>query len=84
MPIVDDAACSLILPDWSRSICEVRSIRFAGRRVERGDLVEHELLVGQRLGDDDRGPQRGDRRRRRPVDALDQLEVVLADSSSAR
>ena len=50
-----------------------------GRRVERGDLVEHELLVGQRLGDDHRGAQGGDGRRGRPVDALDQLDVVLAD-----
>ncbi len=44
---------------------------------ERGDLVEHELLVGERLRHDHRGAQRGDRRGGGAVDALDQLDVVL-------
>jgi len=42
-------------------------------------LVEDQLLVGKRLGDDDRGPERRHRRRGRPIDALDQLQVVAAD-----
>ena len=49
------------------------------RGVERGDLVEHQLLVGQRLRHDHGGAQRGDRRRRGAVDTLDELDVVLED-----
>ena len=54
-------------------------MRLRRRRVECGDLVQHQPLVGERLRDDHRGPQRGDGRRRGAVDALDQLDVVLPD-----
>src|ERR1700681_1925344 len=50
-----------------------------GRRVQRLNLIEDELLVGQRLRDDDGRPQRRDGGRRRAVDAFDQLLVVVTD-----
>ena len=76
-PIVADAACSWILHRVVAEHLRRRLDEVAGRRVERGDLVEDHLLVAQRLRDDHGGPQRGDRRGRRAVDALDQLDVVL-------
>ena len=76
---VADAACSLIAADCWWSISRRRLDQVAGRRVEGRDLVEDELLVGQRLGHDDRRPQRGDGRGRGAVDALDQLDVVAPD-----
>ena len=51
----------------------------AGGGIERADLVEHQLLVGQCLRHDHRCSQRGHGRGRRPIDALHQLEVVLAN-----
>ena len=78
-PIVADAACSWICTELSRSISRGALDHPAGRGVEGRDLVEDQLLVAQRLGHDHRGAQRGDRGRRRAVDALDQLDVVLDD-----
>ena len=51
----------------------------AGRRVQRGDLIEHQLLVAERERGDHRRAQRRDGRRGRPLDTLNQLQVVLAD-----
>jgi hypothetical protein len=46
--------------------------------VQRRDLVQHQLLVGQRLRHDDGRAQGGDRGGGRAVHALGQFEVVLA------
>ena len=78
MPIVEDTG---LLVDRHALACQQlrRRLDHVRRRgVERRDLVEHEPLVRQRLCDDDGGAQRRDRCRRRAVDALDQLDVVLA------
>mmetsp|Transcript_20818 Transcript_20818/g.79831 ORF Transcript_20818/g.79831 Transcript_20818/m.79831 type:complete len:426 (-) Transcript_20818:3821-5098(-) len=53
--------------------------QIAGGGVQRADLVQHQLLVVQRLRDDDGGAQGRHGRRRRAVHALHQLQVVLAD-----
>ncbi len=50
-----------------------------GRLVQRGDLVEHQFLVGQGLRDEYRGPQRRHGRGARPVHTFDQFEVVAPD-----
>src|SRR5436190_9311964 len=52
-----------LLVDLGRLALEQFAGRFdhVGRRgVERGDLLQHQPLVGQRLGDGDSGPQRRD------------------------
>ena len=50
-----------------------------GSGVERADLLQHQLLVGHRLGDCDGSAQRGHRGCRGTVDALHQLDIVLLD-----
>ena len=78
-PIVVDAACLLMSTLWVASSCDVDSMSF--------DVVVLSAVIWSRTSfwfasawaTIDRGPQRGDRRRRRPVDALDELEVVLPD-----
>ncbi len=50
-----------------------------GGLVQRGDLVEHQFLVGQGLGDEHRRPQGRDGRGACPVHTFDQLEVVASD-----
>src|SRR5439155_18722715 len=51
----------------------------AGGGIQRGDLVEHQLLAVQGQGGHDRGAKRRHGGRGGPVHALDQLEIVLAD-----
>ena len=77
--MVEEAACLWISPDWVLSRSPVDLDHVGGGRVERGDLLEHQLLVGQRLGDGDRGAQRRDGGGRGAVDALHQLDIVLLD-----
>ena len=58
MSTVAAAACLLMSADcWSEHLGR-RLDQVRRSCVERGDLVEHELLVGQRLGHDDRRAQR--------------------------
>ena len=77
--MVEDAACSWISPVWVLSSSPVDIDHVGGGRVERGDLLQHQPLVGHRLGDGDRGAQRRDGGGRGAVDALDQLDIVLLD-----
>ena len=67
---VADAACSLICAGLLLEHLRRGLDQRAGRLVQRRDLVEDELLVGQGLGHDHRGPQRATRssswRDRRP------------------
>ena len=51
----------------------------AGGGVKRVDLVEHQFLVAQRLGDHDGGAQRGNRGGAGAIHAFNQLEIVLAN-----
>jgi hypothetical protein len=50
-----------------------------GGLVQRGDLAQHQPLIGHRLGNGHRGAQRADGGGAGAVDALDQLDVVLLD-----
>ena len=77
--IVLAAACSWILPVCSRSSLPVELMMFGGRRVERGDLPQHQPLVGHRLRHRHRRAQRGHGGGARTVNALHQLDVVLLD-----
>ena len=79
MSIVADAACSADVAGLLAEHLRGGLDQVAGRGVERGDLVEHQLLVRERLGDDDRGAQRRHGRGRGAVDALDELHVVAPD-----
>src|SRR3989344_3744460 len=66
----------LVLEHRAGRIDDVR-----GGGVERGDLVEHQLLPDQRLRDGDCGAQCGDGGGAGTVDALDQLNIVLLDQT---
>src|SRR5204863_81507 len=64
----------LRLQQLARRINDVR-----GGRVERGDLIEHQFLVGQRLRHRNRGAQGGNGGGGGAIDPLHQLDIVLLD-----